>query len=812
MEYDRVTQQYNWDKFKVLSRLEKKVDDTISEYYKAFYAMCKRVTGRSLNVEEDTLQISVDPITEDRAVRCLARIDLLSKIREEILPSQDIDEKLTLCQSSIDLPEWWINGKHDKDLLIGASKYGLNRLDLNLMHDPDLSFKDVLRQAEEEAAALMKAESDALLREKMITDVVKEVIDSLVDKVVKISDPEQVASIKDSEKPFENGISDSDKEFEVMNGDVALKSDIEVNGEKTSSEKDNIDGSEMITGRENATDNPALTVPVSGPANLPQPRALRWPKDRVLQMRLEQLAYLFEKNEWPSVRHQFFTNLGPPVSTTPSVMTAESSPRAMSPGSLSSMSREPTPHPTPDNTPRRDAVSPLLECLFTEPDNGERKRKRRRRRYDTPPTVPPPPIAPEQMLPDRVTSSKLTPEQLARFSDKGFAAKLRNLLSQNIDQQSQPQSFPRHHDQQGQPSSSSKRGSSSQSLLNQASNFMSPLFANLPFMNLREDIRNEILGNEKTASLLLGSLSSRMQQQAQQTLKQSMAQSSSSSSSGHGSNGPPPAHQSSSKNRQPQMDVFDFSRYKGISPPAPAHKSPKIPPPPPPKELKSTSVLDLSGGLPTPKRSTRHSASSNSSSLPPPPPPSSGSEKSRKRIGSRIDALALNLQAKKMMEEKVDPNEPNILNEIAQKSEKRRSTRESSLDMLLGSRSSRSSSSHQSSSSTPPAAHSSSHSLSSQSKIDSLNDALFGRTNRASSSGSNLSILDPSKLLQGLAPKVDQAAALQSYKTLSQDLKKWLEDHPEFVAANPSLAAAAAAAMALNPPTTTSMPANVSCW
>ena len=151
VEFDRTTQQYEWNKFRAFSRLEKKVDETLTEYYKAFYAMCKRVTGKKLNEEEEKLDISVEPVSEDRANRCLARIDLLSKIREEILASPDLDEKLELCQPSIDLPDWWVCCKHDKDLLIGAAKHGLNRLDLNLMHDPELSFREILRQAEIEA-------------------------------------------------------------------------------------------------------------------------------------------------------------------------------------------------------------------------------------------------------------------------------------------------------------------------------------------------------------------------------------------------------------------------------------------------------------------------------------------------------------------------------------------------------------------------------------------------------------------------------------------------------------------------------------
>ena len=64
----------------------------------------------------------VEAITEERANRCIARIDLLSKIREEIIVHPKFDERIDMCKSSYDLPEWWISGKHDRELLIGAAK------------------------------------------------------------------------------------------------------------------------------------------------------------------------------------------------------------------------------------------------------------------------------------------------------------------------------------------------------------------------------------------------------------------------------------------------------------------------------------------------------------------------------------------------------------------------------------------------------------------------------------------------------------------------------------------------------------------
>lgn len=67
-------------------------------------------------------EIHLEPITEERASRCLARIELLNRIREDILPHPKLDERLKLCQKTLDLPDWWIAGEHDGELLIGAAK------------------------------------------------------------------------------------------------------------------------------------------------------------------------------------------------------------------------------------------------------------------------------------------------------------------------------------------------------------------------------------------------------------------------------------------------------------------------------------------------------------------------------------------------------------------------------------------------------------------------------------------------------------------------------------------------------------------
>ncbi|RWS29488.1 chromodomain-helicase-DNA-binding protein 8-like protein, partial [Leptotrombidium deliense] len=768
VEYNKKEDRFDWSRFRTFSKLERKLDDTLTEYFKAFYSMCKRVTGRRITEEEENLPISVDPISEERASRSLARIDLLSKIREDILVHPDLDERLQLCQPSIDLPEWWVCGLHDKDLLIGAAKYGLNRLDFHLMHDVDLSFKDVLKSEEID---IKKDDSNQKLNDETEIDQHKAILcDSEMKSVEEKHDQPLVNDISTNEQSFDKTVSDSSEikqyvkeeeksdNLEVQNEADNDKPELK---ENTNTEKSVISTSELVGSNddtksmeeiklEKATDHETLEQQVEeenenkvdindektnelqknmseefalNPADAneddiskeimevkdvieeckakaeaeiepnlcvdekitaenvekcfeqetqlelknevnsddfrnslnTQPKSnFRWPKDRVLQIRLEQICYCVEKNEWHSFRQAFFSNIAGTLPSTPSIATADSSPRAASPGSLSSVSREPTPHPTPDHTPRRESLSPLPEYLFSE---------------------------------------------------SGCSVVY---------------------------------------------------------------IRNELLSDEKTASLLLGT-----------SLSQTQPKSTNSS------NAPPPAHQNSSTRRSNPMENIDF-RFKTtpaiVPPPSPAHK----PSPTPRSEKKPNkspsspvSVLDLSSGQSTKREGSSLDANSNNSNK-----SISGIKKMGKKIGSRIDALALNLQAKKMMEEKQsDKNESNIL--FDNKSSDRK-------DILNKLDVSKYSSQNKLNFPTPPAAHSSSASS-------------FSKTNDSfSKNTAHLSSLDASKLPPS---KVNEASSiLEQAAAIRQDLKKWLEDHPEFVAANPNLAAAAAAAMSFTP--ISSIPAN----
>lgn len=161
---------YNWFNFRQLANLNRKSDEALTEYFQAFYRMCQRVCKRPLTGEISSVyhfhvcdlrtflsitlvninnhilftefggpassvatsttsghsaegdEVCVDPISEERATRCLSRIDLLARIRNEILPHPNLTERLKLCQRGSEVPNWWIPGKHDGELLRGAAK------------------------------------------------------------------------------------------------------------------------------------------------------------------------------------------------------------------------------------------------------------------------------------------------------------------------------------------------------------------------------------------------------------------------------------------------------------------------------------------------------------------------------------------------------------------------------------------------------------------------------------------------------------------------------------------------------------------
>uniref|UniRef100_A0A7N6B9N4 DNA helicase n=1 Tax=Anabas testudineus TaxID=64144 RepID=A0A7N6B9N4_ANATE len=140
--FDTQRQKFDWTQFRAFARLDKKTDESLEKYYYSFIAMCKRVCRMQVKTETELPDptLIIDPITEERASRTLYRIELLRRIREQVLPHPLLSERLKLCQPSPDLPEWWECGHHDRDLLLGASKHGVSRTDYHILNDPTLAF------------------------------------------------------------------------------------------------------------------------------------------------------------------------------------------------------------------------------------------------------------------------------------------------------------------------------------------------------------------------------------------------------------------------------------------------------------------------------------------------------------------------------------------------------------------------------------------------------------------------------------------------------------------------------------------------
>ncbi|XP_037896667.1 uncharacterized protein LOC119641859 isoform X1 [Glossina fuscipes] len=131
----------DWTKFKQMAHLERKSDETLSDYYKVFIATCKRQAGVKLNENEKGLEGIIDDISEDHAKLILDRLELLSKLRE-IIKHPQLEERLKLCLVNNDTPDWWEAGKHDKELIAAVLKHGLYRSETFILNDSSFSFAD----------------------------------------------------------------------------------------------------------------------------------------------------------------------------------------------------------------------------------------------------------------------------------------------------------------------------------------------------------------------------------------------------------------------------------------------------------------------------------------------------------------------------------------------------------------------------------------------------------------------------------------------------------------------------------------------
>ncbi|KAG5836431.1 hypothetical protein ANANG_G00254650 [Anguilla anguilla] len=145
--FDPEKKAFDWAQFRSFARLERKTDESLERYFYSFVSMCRTACRLPPRKDEGPLDhtLFVEPITEERAARTLYRIELLRKVREQVLRHPLLAGRLQLCRPSLYLPVWWECGKHDRDLLIGAARHGLSRTDYYILNDPQLSFLEAHR-------------------------------------------------------------------------------------------------------------------------------------------------------------------------------------------------------------------------------------------------------------------------------------------------------------------------------------------------------------------------------------------------------------------------------------------------------------------------------------------------------------------------------------------------------------------------------------------------------------------------------------------------------------------------------------------
>ncbi|XP_063769585.1 chromodomain-helicase-DNA-binding protein 8 isoform X2 [Pseudophryne corroboree] len=306
VEYDPDTQHYEWQRFRSLARLDKKTDESLLKYFHGFVAMCRQVCRLppAAGDEPPDPSLFIDPISEERASRALFRLDLLRKVREQVLCHPLLPARLSMCRPDSELPEWWESVRHDKELLEGAARYGLSRTDLTLMPDPSYSFL---------SCRLSYLQSRGICN------------------LSRPSTPTTVPSLASTEHQPPHILSLSSS---VSSSPAPRRSSCSSSSSSSNLEDSSDESNESRVGKLNGlphsrlfdeesrlslTASPAdLNTEDSAQTALENPHSADWPKDRVLICRLEQVCNAVLTGKWSSPRR-----ISDPLSDSPDSMSPE---------------------------------------------------------------------------------------------------------------------------------------------------------------------------------------------------------------------------------------------------------------------------------------------------------------------------------------------------------------------------------------------------------------------------------------------------------------------------------------------------------
>ncbi|XP_018115294.1 chromodomain-helicase-DNA-binding protein 8 isoform X1 [Xenopus laevis] len=300
VEYDPDTQLYDWQRFRGLARLDKKTDESLLKYFHGFVAMCRQVCRLppAAGDEPPDPSLFIEPISEERASRALFRLDLLRRVREQVLCHPLLIPRLSLCRPDTELPEWWESGRHDHELLQGAARYGLSRTDLTILQDHTFSFlRCQISYFQSRGISGHSRPSTPTTAPPVPTERQPSHLASLSSSVSCSPAPRRSSSCSSS-----SSSSNSEDSSDESNG-VKVKPNAGLPHARLYDEESRL--SLAASPADLATEDSTQTA-------LETPSSADWPKDRVLLCRIEQVCSAVLTGKWSSPRR-----LSDPLSDSP---------------------------------------------------------------------------------------------------------------------------------------------------------------------------------------------------------------------------------------------------------------------------------------------------------------------------------------------------------------------------------------------------------------------------------------------------------------------------------------------------------------